>query len=203
MDVGSVARQHFPGGDIGNELTVMQLLDQLPPGWRVMRDRRRTPASPATIDHVVIGPTGVHVIDTKIWSGRLWIGDRGVVCGDLPRSAEIGSLIEARDLLRRELMVAGCGASVSAIIALTSRGQVDGVVVHNDVSYVSPQHLLARLGEGSVALGPSDVTRVCTVLEQLHPPKLGPVAIGTAGRRGSGVRRAFSRLLRTSQRSIM
>jgi len=181
----------------------MQLLDQLPPGWQVLRDRRRTPTSPATIDHVVIGPTGVHVIDTKIWSGPLWVGDRGVVCGDLPRSAEIGALIEVRDLVRRELMLAGCGASVSAIIALMSRGQVDGVVVHNDVAYVSPQHLLAQLGDGTVALGPTDVTRVAAVLEQLHPPKVGPVVLGSGPRRGSGARRALSRLLRTSQRSIM
>jgi hypothetical protein len=203
MDVGSVARPQFHGDEVGNELTVIHLLDQLPPGWRVLRDRRRAPASPATIDHVVVGPTGVHVIDTKIWSGRLWIGDRGVVCGDLPRATEVGALIEVRDLVRRELMLAGCAAPVSAIIALASPGQVDGVVVHNDISFVSPKHLLAKLGDGNLALGPADVAGVSALLERLHPPKLGPVAVASVTHGRSGVRRALSRLLRTSQRSIM
>lgn len=58
-------------------------------GWTVLHDRR-IPGSAANVDHLVIGPSGVWVVDSKSWrgrikvlgDGRLWYGRR-CLDGDL------------------------------------------------------------------------------------------------------------------------
>lgn len=52
-------------------------------GWTVLHDRR-IPGSAANVDHLVVGPSGVWVVDSKLWrgrvrvlgDGRLWYGRR-------------------------------------------------------------------------------------------------------------------------------
>jgi len=89
-------------------------LELLPDGWQMLRDRRQSPTSPTTIDHVVVGPTGVHVIAARTLS-----------CGTTLRTAEAASLAEVRGLLRRELAQAGCGAPVRAVSHPTPRRSVE------------------------------------------------------------------------------
>jgi hypothetical protein len=47
-------------------------------GWAVLHDLA-IPGSPANIDHLVIGPGGVVVIDTKQYRGRLWLDADGLL----------------------------------------------------------------------------------------------------------------------------
>jgi Nuclease-related domain len=47
-------------------------------GWAVLHDLA-IPGSPANIDHLVIGPGGVVVIDTKQYRGRLWLDPDGLL----------------------------------------------------------------------------------------------------------------------------
>src|SRR5829696_4802928 len=47
-------------------------------GWAVLHDLA-IPGSPANIDHLVIGPGGVVVIDTKQYRGQLWLDPDGLV----------------------------------------------------------------------------------------------------------------------------
>jgi Nuclease-related domain len=57
-------------GAAGERLTA-SLLSRLDAGqFRVLHDLA-LPASQANVDHLVIGPTGVFVIDTKVWSGTV------------------------------------------------------------------------------------------------------------------------------------
>jgi hypothetical protein len=52
------------------------------PSWFVVLHDRKIPRSSANIDHIVIGPPGVFVIETKRLSGRLTIrGDEVFVAG--------------------------------------------------------------------------------------------------------------------------
>lgn len=65
------------------EMLVGQQLDLLDgAGWRVLHDRRKSVTSPANLDHVVVGPSGVFVIDSKNWSGGLLrLDERGMRLG--------------------------------------------------------------------------------------------------------------------------
>jgi Nuclease-related domain len=49
-------------------------------GWAVLHDLA-IPGSKANIDHLVIGPGGVLVIDTKQYRGRLWLDAAGLLWG--------------------------------------------------------------------------------------------------------------------------
>lgn len=52
------------------ERRVAATLGQLPPGWYVHHDRLLRPGRGGTnLDHVVIGPSGVYLVDTKNWAG--------------------------------------------------------------------------------------------------------------------------------------
>lgn len=55
-------------GAIGEELLAERLKD-LPAGMRVLHDRR-VPGSRANIDHIVVSPAGVWVIDAKRYKGK-------------------------------------------------------------------------------------------------------------------------------------
>ncbi len=56
------------------ERRVGRQLNALPSGWHVLHDLLLRPGRAATnLDHVVVGPAGVYLVDTKNWSGRLTI----------------------------------------------------------------------------------------------------------------------------------
>lgn len=53
------------------EAATASLLEALPAQWTVLHDVRWPGRQRANIDHVVIGPAGVFVVDTKNWSGTV------------------------------------------------------------------------------------------------------------------------------------
>ena len=75
--------ERWQRGAFGEERTA-RLLAALPGRYVVLHDRR-VPGSRANIDHLVIGPTGVWVVDTKVYRaslevrrGAVWAGDHQV-----------------------------------------------------------------------------------------------------------------------------
>ncbi|HEY9468850.1 MAG TPA: nuclease-related domain-containing protein [Propionibacteriaceae bacterium] len=58
------------------ERRIGALLNALSSDWRVLHDRLLRPGRSATnLDHVLVGPAGVYLVDTKNWSGRLTLHD--------------------------------------------------------------------------------------------------------------------------------
>ena len=69
------AEMYERGGD--GERVVGAILDQLrQEGWEVFHDVRWPGRQRANLDHVVVGPPGVFVIDAKNWSGRIEVRDQ-------------------------------------------------------------------------------------------------------------------------------
>jgi hypothetical protein len=65
------------------EAATARILDRLPSRWAVLHDRS-VPGSRANIDHLVIGPSGVWVVDTKTTRARVTARWRTVYFGDVP-----------------------------------------------------------------------------------------------------------------------
>jgi hypothetical protein len=65
------ARNWATGAD-GESLTALALEELRIEGFVILHDRL-IPGSTANIDHIVIGPPGVAVVETKSYSGRLWV----------------------------------------------------------------------------------------------------------------------------------
>lgn len=85
--VGLVAAFARPGDDerwlrgAAGERATAQILQSLPPRrWAVFHDLA-VPGSRANIDHLVVGPTGVWVVDSKTTRGRVRFGWRSVRLG--------------------------------------------------------------------------------------------------------------------------
>ena len=63
------AEQFEQGAD--GEAATAEVLATLPPGWISLHDVRWPGRRLANVDHVLIGPGGVFVIDSKNWTGRI------------------------------------------------------------------------------------------------------------------------------------
>ena len=85
----SISAAKWRRGAEGERRTAQLLAPLRHLGWTVLHDRR-IPGSAANVDHLVIGPTGVWLVDSKSWrgrvkvlgDGRLWYGRR-CLDGDL------------------------------------------------------------------------------------------------------------------------
>ncbi|NYD43194.1 NERD domain-containing protein [Nocardioides panaciterrulae] len=70
------AAERYEQGARGEQATGA-ILDQLcADGWAVFHDVRWPGRQRANLDHVVVGPPGVFVVDAKNWSGRIELGDQ-------------------------------------------------------------------------------------------------------------------------------
>src|SRR3954452_18377998 len=91
----------FERGAAGEARTASMLTD-LPAEWTALHDVRWPGRRFANIDHIVVGPAGIFVVDSKNWSGNITV---------------------TRDVLRqngrpREATVAGCADSALAVSEL-------------------------------------------------------------------------------------
>jgi hypothetical protein len=163
-------RQAWEAGVAGEE-RVAALLGELPPGWRVLHDRRKAPRSPANIDHIAIGPTGVHVLDAKNWTGTLSISGSGVMCGGWPRNDETRSVLELRNQIAGELSDAGFVAPTYGVIALAGDDNLAEPRVHNTIAFMPPSYLTAGMTGLAAALTAEQVYRIWEYLDDAHPPR--------------------------------
>lgn len=102
----------YDRGRVGEEHTEV-LLQALPDGFRALHDRA-IPGSRANIDHIVIGPTGVFVIDSKNYSGRISVGKGTVWSGRQPLTKKLQTTAwEAQQI--EAVVVAGSPTSRKAM----------------------------------------------------------------------------------------
>lgn len=166
-------KQAWAAGEEG-ERVVAAALTELPAGWRVLHDRRKRIGSPANIDHIAIGPTGVHVIDAKNWSGALEISAAGVRCGSWPRNRETATVAELRDLVATELAAAGLPAPVFGVVSLANEANTLQTVVHEGIAFVPASGLAQGLTTLPDALSAEHVYRIWEFLDDNHPPRTTP-----------------------------
>lgn len=67
------------------EEVVARVLARLPEGYEVYHSAWLGRGRRLDIDHVVVGPTGLFLVETKNWAGPIWVED-----GQLRRSAGAG-----------------------------------------------------------------------------------------------------------------
>jgi hypothetical protein len=136
-------------------------------GWTVEHDLKISPRG-ANVDHLVIGPPGVFVIDTKNVSGNVWVGGPNILVGGYFQDYVENLEAQALHVRERLLNVTGWGAL-----------WVQGVLV-----FVNP-NLHVKAPPRNIAVLSADEL----VPELLHlPQKLAPFAmegLAQAAKRGS------------------
>jgi len=162
-------------GNAGEQL-VAGLLDTLDgAGWVVLHDRYKSPTSPANLDHVVIGPPGVVVIDAKNWvAADLQLDDRGMRAGRWRRDDELRAGWQAGLAVQDNVVSVEAGAPVRAVLAFTQPMGLARPQEHQGVVLLQAEQLLVWLTSQPGVLSQQQVHRLGSSLGAALPPRSGP-----------------------------
>jgi len=142
-------------GAVGERRTA-RLLSQLERhGWAVLHDLA-LPGSRANLDHLVIGPGGVFVIDSKQYRGRLQLDPSGRLWhGRYPLAPALEAVSFEADQAAQVLP--DPGVVVLPVVAVHGAQVPWGKVVMDGVPVVSARRLPSMLGQLPAVLGPERV----------------------------------------------
>jgi Nuclease-related domain len=140
------------------ERRTARLLDPLQrQGWTVLHDLA-VPGSQANIDHLVIGPGGVFVVDSKQYRGRLQLDSSGRLWhGRYPLALTLQAVSFEANQAARVLRDPGV---VMPIVAVHGAQVPWGKVVIDGVPVVSARRLPSMLRQLPAVLGPERVAAV-------------------------------------------
>ncbi|MEO6205514.1 MAG: NERD domain-containing protein [Mycobacteriales bacterium] len=169
-------------GNAGERLTAARLDILDGAGWRVLNDRKRLPGSVANIDHVVVGPPGVLVIDSKHWNARVQWSDRGLYADGYSRAREVSALTQAAGDVRATSRLVVPGVPVVEVlcftrdVGLTAPRAVDGTVA------LELRDLLHWMTSQPGVLNPQQIHRLGSSLDAAFPPRTsrGPALTGAS-----------------------
>jgi hypothetical protein len=142
-------------GAVGERRTARLLAPLERQGWAVLHDLA-VPGSRANIDHLVIGPGGVFVIDSKQYRGRLQLDPSGRLWhGRYPLAPTLRSVSFEADQAAQ--ILPDPGVAVVPIVAVHGVQIPWGKVVVEGVPVVPAQRLPSMLRELPVVLGPERI----------------------------------------------
>lgn len=158
------------------EVEVAKALEALPPEWVVLHDLAWPGRPKANIDHVVIGPGGVFVVDAKNWSGTVEVRDQVVRQNGRQREQAVTSAAEAalalQDVVPESHQCAG-------VLCFVGDGALSGRV--RDVMVCSTSNLVAMLTSRPVALDPAQVDECVQAVRALANRGTAAAVAGRAG----------------------
>lgn len=137
------------------EVAVARALEALPDGWVALHDLPWPGRQRANLDHVVVGPGGVFIVDAKNWSGRIEVRDQVLLQNGRTREQAVTSVVEAAIALQKVLPWAIPCRSVLCFVGerpLTDKSW--------NVLICSTQNLTDMLMSQPAVLGPDDA-RAC------------------------------------------
>lgn len=165
------ARPWFAGA-VG-ERRVGELLAGLPGGWRVFH-ALPVGSGEADVDHLVVGPGGVFVVNTKHHRGqRVWVGERALLVAGQKKPYLRNSDLEA-SRVRGVLARAGVAAPVSAVVALVGAREVTVRQQPRRVAVVRAETLVRWLTRRPSVLDAGTVAAVVRLVDD--PATWRPVA---------------------------
>lgn len=170
------------------ERVIGRLLEQLQPqGWVVLHDRRKQPGSPANLDHVLVGPPGVFVIDAKNWTGgRLRFDDRGMAVGRWRKDDELHSAKVDADIVGAHVHALVPHAQTVGVVAFVQDMGLAVPVQHKQVLLMQREQLLPGLHRLPAALTAEQVARLAAALDVALPPRVGSAARSRASTPAAG-----------------
>ncbi|GAB3260284.1 hypothetical protein GCM10027425_23350 [Alteromonas gracilis] len=151
----------FAHGAEGEERTA-QTLAALGAGWTVWHDLHWPGRSRANIDHLVIGPGGVFVVDSKHWSGTVTVIADRVRQNGRVRETEVAAVGEASLAVAR--LVPAYADSVLGVLCLVREEPVRGR--SRDVLMCSTATLVEMLESRPARLTAYDIERIVTTLQR-------------------------------------
>lgn len=151
------------------ELVVAQALDALVADEYARIDDCRWPGRPqANIDHVLVGPAGLFVIDAKNWSGRVEFRAGVLRQSGYRRSREVDAAGEAARAVA-QLLPMGV-PRIGSVICLCGEAQMPATAVSSDCAVVPVAGIAAWIRRQPALLTPAAVAAVHgELLRRLQP----------------------------------
>jgi hypothetical protein len=158
-------------GAAGEQETA-QALAVLSGHWEVVHDLRWPGRARANIDHVIIGPGGVFVVDTKNWSGSITMHEGVLRQNGYNREAAVRGASEAAQAIRRRLPKGS--REPTPVLCFVGQERFRGRC--GTVLVCGPDDLVRMLETRPPVLTPDEVRRYSSALRR--PPAIR----GTVGR---------------------
>lgn len=177
----------FEKGAMG-ERRVAEALEQLPSDWFVLNDRRWPGRSRANIDHVVVGPGGVFVIDAKNWSGALAVKNGVLRQNGYSRMNAVEGALESVKAVAALFQWIPSGYFVP-VVCFVGDGKADATI--NGVEICSLEGLRRVLLSRANALPPETLQFLRFDLDMSTSAAVGPAhpaaVVSSRGRRPTAV----------------
>jgi hypothetical protein len=142
-------------GARGEEATG-RLLDSLEPeGFYAIHDRQ-IPGGYENIDHLVLGPTGIFVVETKNYGGGLWLSQESIFVGRYNHDAMIAQV--KRQVRAIETLIAPL--HIEPLICLHRARLPKEVVVFQGVKIFGPETLSSILRAGPCETDPQKLAQM-------------------------------------------
>ena len=162
------------------EVAVARALESLPEGWVVLHDLAWPGRQRANIDHVLIGPSGVFVVDAKNWSGRIEVRDQVLRQNGRQRESAVSSVTTAAIAVQEIVSPIPCVGVLCFVRDEPLEASTWNVTV------CSTTNLVTVLTFQPAVLGPDDVRRCAEAVRAGTATRTAPAA---APRRQAGSRR--------------
>nr|WP_240896962.1 nuclease-related domain-containing protein [Kineococcus vitellinus] len=197
LEAAERRQRAWEAGAEGERLVAAELDALTADGWCVLHDVRWPGRQRANLDHVLIGPGGVVVVDSKNWTGRVSVQDGVLRVGSRRKDREVEGVAQAAAAVAA-LLPAGDRVPVRAVLCLVQQDlppQTSGaqVVV---VGRARVQHLLRSLPP---ALSAAQVQRIAGRLR----PSLGAPLVPAARTRSTPARRGARRRTSVGERLFL
>jgi hypothetical protein len=134
----------------------------------VVLDDRRVFSARADIDHVVVGPTGIFVVDHKPWTGQISAGAEQVYVDGRQRTGATDTVLRAaaavEDVLAYELKPVG--AHVQAVISFDGASNRLFEATLGKINLTGSRSLAKAIRAGQASLGPETVIRLALAADR-------------------------------------
>jgi hypothetical protein len=149
-------------------------------GYTVLHDRG-LPGSRANVDHLVIGPHGIAVIDTKNWGkntrivGGRFTGGRGrLFIGRFPARSKLGGITHETDVVTRALTrQLGHPVHVTAVVAIHGARRIRwGALNVEGVTLLYARTLRRWIRRLPARHDTATIAELATACDRLFPPYL-------------------------------
>jgi hypothetical protein len=163
------------------EIAVGRMLTALGPGWFV---RHAVPIGKGTkdIDHLVIGPAGVFVINTKHHAGAsIWVGDHVLQVNGASQRHLAGALRDRDDVARRLTDKAGFPVPVVPVLAMFNPRSITDkrLLTARPVAVLNARELVAWLRSRPMRFSETELALIRLVAEDPESWHVDPQSADT------------------------
>jgi hypothetical protein len=166
-------------GARGEQQTALILEPLRHDGFVILHDRRE-PRSSGNIDHIVLGPSGIFIIETKSWAGVITTTEQDLYCNrtdvlEAPSALSTHAISQAQAEARAVWAVTGASHWVTAIVCIHGATMANPEAAVQKSFVVRPDHLLGFLRrDRGYTLSPEEVARLARMADLALPPNIEP-----------------------------